>query len=302
MKSAPADLGDREIHSPNRRLYTLLDLVVMLERFPVNVLLHELNHAYFAASGTGIVLTDELKLVGRGAFIESLKGLQELCAKHGLYVPMRNFQDLVSTMEVSEGVGKMDFPSGHMLSTFENAIQQLKYAVEGTYFMQVDSRYANFMEDTTTFGPEIDASFSRVGYDIRESLQCYALNRWTATVFHCMRILEAGLRALHIAIGLHPVTEKDRDWGSVIRRMREKLADLKKNGLPADQCRVFEELIDSFDSIRRSWRNPTMHIENRYDEAQSGAILIATGHFMRELSMKFDQEGTPFSPPSPQAP
>jgi len=93
--------------------------------------------------------------------------------------------------------------------------------------------------------------------DLEEAGKCIAFERPTAAAFHLLRGTEAVLRSYYSR-----VVKRNRVdpllWGPMIESLR------KRKRAPA------AELLDNLNNIRRSFRNPTLHPEKRYDidEAQ----------------------------------
>ena len=61
---------------------------------------------------------------------------------------------------------------------------------------------AAFQRSLTLFGTEVAARFPRAIVDIEEAGKCFALGRFTACVFHLMRVVEAGLAAISRSLNI----------------------------------------------------------------------------------------------------
>jgi len=66
------------------------------------------------------------------------------------------------------------------------------------------SANARYFAGEPLFGEAVENAFPDVSYDIAEAGKCRAFGRWTATVMHLMRVLEAGLAALGRHVGVEP--------------------------------------------------------------------------------------------------
>src|SRR5579859_3823509 len=60
---------------------------------------------------------------------------------------------------------------------------------------------AKYYCDTKLFGEEVDNRLPAVATDISEAGKCFATARWTAAVFHLMRVMEVGVQELATKIG-----------------------------------------------------------------------------------------------------
>ncbi len=126
--------------------------------------------------------------------------------------------------------------------------------------------------DEAPFGLEVAADFQSTGYDIEEASTCLALRRPTASVFHCMRVLESGIsicaRRAKVA---DPLTGPERDWQTILRRLH--------GGTGAAGAAALQVL----DTVRRRWRGAKLVLADKYTEEEAEQIFRAVCGFMRAL-------------------
>jgi hypothetical protein len=136
------------------------------------------------------------------------------------------------------------------------------------------------------FGLEVFNAFSSANEDIAEAGMCLALDRGTACVMHLMRVIEVGLTALAKAVGVG----KQNDWGSYLREIDKNLtAHIKAGGARSVEEQFYSEAASTIDSMKRAFRNPTMHPEKTYSPERAEEILIATRSFMRHLATRLKE-------------
>jgi len=176
------------------------------------------------------------------------------------------------------------------------SIGRLKDAVIGEaqtrYALLLDSHSRELWEPThPLFGDEFKNAFPRANYDLDEASKCLALGRGTAAVFHLMRIMEAGLHAVHACLGI-PVSlvGTDRNWGNILKRVREAIA---ARGNRWEEKEQFQELYALLDAVKDAWRNATMHIESKYTPDESDHVFRMVRGFMKKLSSRMDENGDP---------
>lgn len=147
---------------------------------------------------------------------------------------------------------------------------------------------SNFFEQHDLFGEAVSAAFPSAQSEIKDAGNCLAADLHTAAVFHLMRAVEHGLRALarHLKVKAGQPLEY-ACWEQVIRaidqrldkirlktRGRKKSAELEFYGRLLMECAYFKD----------KWRNPVSHARDRYSEA---GALDALGHvqdFMKKLA------------------
>jgi hypothetical protein len=123
---------------------------------------------------------------------------------------------------------------------------------------------------------EVLKVFPSTGDDLVEAGNCLALDRPTACVFHLMRVMEVGLKAIAKALGF----TYSSNWGKC-------LADIEKQGQRAEP--FFIEAVAYLRSVKNAWRNPTMHIERIYSEQEAEHIFNAVQAFMQHLASRLTE-------------
>ncbi|MCK5236412.1 MAG: hypothetical protein KAR06_05430 [Deltaproteobacteria bacterium] len=112
-------------------------------------------------------------------------------------------------------------------------------------------------------------------HDLSSSCRCLLFGEATASAFHILRATEAVLKSYYYK---HKKQKRLKEpmWGSMVQQLRAK----KTNCLP-------ETTLNSLDSIREGYRNPTQHPEAVYDidKAQDlfGVCLDAIGKMAETL-------------------
>lgn len=109
----------------------------------------------------------------------------------------------------------------------------------------------------------------------------------TACVFHMMRVMEVGLKALAKALGI-PYAPS---WESYLRQIDNRIsAKHKTKGIKwkRDEA-MFRNLHGDLQAIKIAWRNPTMHIVRSYSPEEAEDVYRAVRTFMKHLSKKFSE-------------
>lgn len=126
--------------------------------------------------------------------------------------------------------------------------------------------------------------FARSIEDAEEAANCIALGRYTASVFHMMRMMERGVQRLGKKLKITiPVEEKD--WGAISSHINGALRRLP-NSTPSEK-RVHSRYAKAavyLDNVRESWRNPTMHPKETYTEEEAENAFRFVKQFMEHLS------------------
>jgi hypothetical protein len=93
-----------------------------------------------------------------------------------------------------------------------------------------------------------------------------------------------------------PVKPADRNWGRILDKIMDdgikvKWPDAASRMRP--NCQLFEELHASIDAVKNPLRNATMHVENKYTDAEAQHIFALVKGFMMKLADRMDEKGNP---------
>ena len=132
--------------------------------------------------------------------------------------------------------------------------------------------------------PKGKKKFANSIEDSEEAAKCIALGRYTASVFHLMRVMERGVRRLGRKLKITiPVEEKD--WGAISSHINGALKRLP-NSTPSEK-RIHSRYAKAavyLDNVREAWRNPTMHPKETYTEEEAENAFRFVKQYMEYLA------------------
>lgn len=195
--------------------------------------------------------------------------------------------------------------------------QSLTYAKVKQSLLDIESRFADHLMLIRLFvlrseqlpllgsaaeilGEPTASRFTSVWFDCEEASKCVIVLRPTAAVFHCMRMLEIGIRAFATRLGIpDPVKPAERNWGVFLREIKNKIDATYPSDkrMPGSEGAFMESLFATLDAVKNPWRNETMHVEGVYTDTEARFILINTIAFIQKMSTGFDEDGTDVDPP-----
>jgi hypothetical protein len=150
------------------------------------------------------------------------------------------------------------------------------------------------------FGKEVASKFqSLAAFEIDEAAKCLAFGRSTACVFHLMRVMEIGIKAVAQCLRIpDPIKPSERNWGKMLEAIKKQgieqkwpTAVLRSTGDGA----LFEAIYASLDAVKNPWRNSTMHVENKYTNEEAEHIFAAVRGFMKKIASRMDEQGLPLA-------
>jgi HEPN domain-containing protein len=122
--------------------------------------------------------------------------------------------------------------------------------------------------------------------ELISSRHSYALSLEQASVFHAMRALEIGLRALANHLGV-PIEKPD--WYPMIRDIETKIKEINdKPEKLTDALRArrtfLADTATNFRYFKDAWRNHVMHARRKYTDREAKKIMENVVNFMLNLA------------------
>lgn len=127
--------------------------------------------------------------------------------------------------------------------------------------------------------------FPQADDDIKATVDLWAMNHATASVFHAMRVLECGLHGLAAELKL---TFSIQVWHNIINEI-ESAIKKEANALPRGDARnrrlqFLSEAAKEFGYFKDGWRNYVSHNKCSYDEHQARSVMEHVRQFMTTLA------------------
>ena len=122
---------------------------------------------------------------------------------------------------------------------------------------------ALFEQKEPLFGQAVADAFPDGNRDIAAAGRCLTLGEGTACVFHSMRVLEHGLRALATKVGLPADAMAQQNWQNVIDQIEKKIRSL--DGAPnttpdkSKKLKQYSSAATQFRYFKDAWRNHVSH-------------------------------------------
>jgi hypothetical protein len=135
----------------------------------------------------------------------------------------------------------------------------------------------DYFEPPDLFGPKVSSAFPSCARDIQRAGSCYALGQEDACVHHLMLVLERGLNALAVKVG---VSYQRTNWQNIIDTIASKL-----KSEPRGPERDFHlEVNSQFGFLKDAYRNHSEHArDDPYDMDKAISILKHVRGFMQAL-------------------
>ena len=163
-------------------------------------------------------------------------------------------------------------------------IQMVRSELSQRGFLMINSDKKEYWEEGIPNKGEsgID-KFPAAIEDLAEGHRCFAVSRYTATVFHLMRAMEIVVRGLADKIDANIISEKTGEtlcWGVLVGNIKAPIDKMPKGKKKDDWCKAHALL----HSVNRSFRTETAHPKKTYTEEEAKAVVDSVRAFISELS------------------
>ncbi|WP_299620514.1 hypothetical protein [Pelagibius sp.] len=220
-------------------------------------------------------------------YLEACDRLQEYLEICDLKASMRALSRIQGNLGTNDKFKYSDFKE---LS--DDLFLRMRDELELTPCFVLESSRGRFYEpEEPLFGNAVASFYPSAYQEIEEAGKCLALGRSTACVFHLMRTMEVGVRA--VANGLRipdPTKPAEKNWGAIIRKIHEAIVARQRWRRKADKA-FYEEAVASLDAVKNPWRNATMHVEKTYTEEEAENIFYIVRGFMMKIASRIDESG-----------
>jgi hypothetical protein len=154
-----------------------------------------------------------------------------------------------------------------------------------------------YLEAAELFGKAVKAAASdELNAEIKAAGNCIAADLNTAAVFHLMRVVELGLRALGRHLKVPTCGRKNQTpialgtWEQVIQALETKtvaVANIVGRSVKKQKdLEFYKGVILEFRAFKDIWRNSVSHCRCAYDEHQAMSALIHVRRFVELLAAR----------------
>ena len=208
---------------------------------------------------------------------------RQTCERLGLRLSVKHIDRIVALLD------KPDLTSAELgRDAGEQLLQRVGDELASILFLHVQPDRAHYYSEPIAGWDDVLKKFPSTRFDVEEAGKCFALNRYTASVFHAMRVLEAGLTSL----GHHFKVPTDRaNWHDIITAIEKKVRALGPNDGANwhDEQQFGSEACTEFRHFKDAWRNHAMHVRQTFDDERARVIYEHVRGFMAHLATRLKE-------------
>jgi hypothetical protein len=195
--------------------------------------------------------------------------------------------------------------SSTLLAELNNVLDAVRLNAHKHRFIQVVADRAEYMDHEHLFGEKVHSSFPSAIPDIREAGNCLAVECNTAAVFHLMRAVEWGLRALASNLGVKRVRASKKpankkytplpytEWETILDNLQDavdaKMRKLTRGTAKQKLQEFYYPALQDIRGFRDAWRNHTMHTRVEYGRDDAITVCAHVKRLMRVLATRVSE-------------
>jgi len=262
-----------------RRPFQIVSLLEML---------HEYGYTFFLMTEKIVRFEERLKSIDADQVIEgevkkrlteAYTVFQKPCVRLGLNSTDDQLKRIIEEIK-KEGV---------RYDTLKGLIPELRRRlyddVKRVEFIHVPANRIDHYRDLPQFGTDVADKFPKAIEDIQESAKCFALGRYTASVFHLMRVMEFAVQQLGKKLSIVLVSEKN--WHNILDEVDRAIKALPiTTSYQKTKRNKFAESSAHLRMVKDAWRNDVMHPKATYTEEEAERIFRNVRDFMVHLATK----------------
>ena len=140
------------------------------------------------------------------------------------------------------------------------------------------------------FGPAFKEAFPAANAEVTEAGTCFALGRYTASVFHLVRATEIGIGVVEAALGIGGTDTAPRAWGEVLRDLDDAIVENDRALITdpewVEGAAFFRRAHGLLSEVRSKLRGESLHVETAFGQSDSEQVMSAVRAFLSHLACR----------------
>jgi hypothetical protein len=216
-------------------------------------------------------------------FIESLEDLRVSCKELELHQSANHIDRILEHIKIHRD-------HVYLLIHLQDLQAGIRKEGEDHLSISIPPARGKLLQQSPGFWSDVHKAFPSASMDCTSAMMCYACDEGTASVFHSMRVLECGLKALSDALGLPFGSDV---WHVTIDRIESEIRELErvwpKGQNKSEFLKFYSEAAKEFRYFKDGWRNYVSHRMSVYDGSQALSTMNHVRDFMQTISSRLSE-------------
>ena len=253
------------------------ELEVWLQSLSINATIPEIFHP----GNLGPMAPEQLKYIDQW-----LETAESLCKDLKLKMCLEH----INWMRINR-TEKHDW----MFRSLDELRRRIDQELNTAWFLYVPVGKVSYWENELYFGEDVAEKIPDAREDIYEACSCFAVGRYSATVYHCVGIMQAAFFQVG-KTDLNCIIDLDvDDWGSVTRKIQQAVDKLEERAKAQSKDAaawakwktiepLYNELISDVNAVKKAWRHTSAHFRQKFKEEQAEKVLDKVEDFMKTVA------------------
>jgi hypothetical protein len=173
---------------------------------------------------------------------------------------------------------------------FDLLISSIKAELRALLFLFIPGHRTIYFDKKDLVSDVVKKTYPEPAGELRDAANCLATGFYTAAVFHSMRAIEIGMKALAVSLGVqfnYPIEQAD--WANIIDQMESKIKSMKEQPKSAQKDadqKFYSEAAMQFRYFKDGWRVRVSHARENYDEPQAMSVIDHAISFFEILASR----------------
>jgi hypothetical protein len=185
--------------------------------------------------------------------------------------------------------------SSALATQIRNVLETHDSPAQNRVLLILDTERGKLADQADLFGAAVSTAFPSAEDDIREAGNCLAAECNTAAVFHLMRVVEIGLKALARDRRVHISRKEPLDiagWESIVRDLEaaeDAIRQYPKTAAQAAQYAFHHGAMAQFAEFKDIFRNQVVHARQQFGPQHAMKTFEHVRSFMQTLAHRISE-------------
>jgi hypothetical protein len=181
---------------------------------------------------------------------------------------------------------KPEIQKAPAMTTLNKILPEVSWRVfdelDSVWFLDIPKERLHCYANSQLFGEDVTNKIAGIDTDIAEAGSCFATGRFTACVFHLMRVMERSVQEFGGKLGIQLTNEKN--WHNILEEINKAIRALNPQTTNDKETRDnYSAASAHLHNVKEAWRNRVMHPKSTYTDEEAKAILDNVRTFIVHL-------------------
>jgi hypothetical protein len=288
----PVCLGNENPH----RLVSLWDIVNEFSVVQLATHVNRLGTMYIKFAVDGLETDLQVSRIVYKRVVAVITEARDFCELVGFEKPSRKISQSLFQLKDRSLVSNVS-----LSVEIRNIVESIISETADRRFLMINPDRVNYVDEPKLLGDRVPGGFPSAVPDIVQAGNCLAAECPTAAVFHLMRSVEWGLRALATELGIRRLRCRNKktgkvkymalpwaEWEVIINTIKSRIAERITKASRGPKKQQYQEfynpLVDNIERFKDAYRNHVMHTRREYTRLEAFGIFDQVRHFMTRLA------------------